>query len=68
MISTTQSGVGRKKINYEQTPARLREGTLAAIATVLREKESLADFIRDSVEKELNHRGAKRKPPEGGAE
>lgn len=48
--------MGRKKINEEQTPARLPAGTLDRIAAALKEGENMADFIRISIEKELKRR------------
>jgi hypothetical protein len=53
------AGVGRPKINEEQTPARLRAGTLARIDAVLGEKEKRSDFIREAVEREIERREAK---------
>lgn len=50
--------VGRKQVNYEQTPARFAKGTLARIDASLVGKEKRSDFIRTAVEKELAHRGA----------
>lgn len=51
--------VGRPKINEEQTPARLRAGTLARIDATLAEKEKRSDFIREAVERELERREGK---------
>jgi hypothetical protein len=50
------SGMGRKQINHEQTPARLPEGTLARIDKVLADDEGRADFLREAVERELKRR------------
>lgn len=50
------SGPGRPKINEEQMPARLPEGTLARIDAVLADKESRAGFLRLAVERELKRR------------
>lgn len=55
-ISRTPNGVGRKKINDEQTPARFPEGTLDRIDAVLDLKEKRSDFIRLAVERELHRR------------
>lgn len=57
--SRSGSGVGRPKINEEQTPGRFRAGTLARIDAVLREKEARSDFIREAVENELQRRESK---------
>lgn len=55
--------MGRPKINYEQTPARLPKGLLARIGAVLADGEKRADFIREAVERELERREkAARKP------
>ena len=54
--SRSGSSVGRPKINEEQTPARLRAGTLARIDAVLGEKEKRSDFIREAVEREIERR------------
>jgi hypothetical protein len=56
VISDTRAGVGRPKINDEQTPARFPAGTLARIDAVLVEKEKRSDFIREAVERELERR------------
>jgi hypothetical protein len=45
--------VGRKKINFEQTPARFRAGPLRMIDNLLGKGESRADFIREAVAKEI---------------
>ncbi len=52
----SSNSVGRPKINEEQTPARLRAGTLARIDAVLAEKEKRSDFIREAVEREIERR------------
>jgi hypothetical protein len=49
-------GMGRKRINEEQAPARLPAGTLDRIAAVLDEGENQSDFIRISIERELKRR------------
>jgi metal-responsive CopG/Arc/MetJ family transcriptional regulator len=56
------SGMGRKQINEEQTPARFPGGTLDRIDRVLDPdaNEKRSDFIREAVEKELNRREKKR--------
>lgn len=59
VISDTRPGVGRPKINEEQTPGRFRAGTLARIDAVLAEKEKRSDFIREAVERELDRRERK---------
>lgn len=50
-------GVGRPKINDEQTPARFPAGTLAKIDAALKDREKRSDFIREAVERELERRG-----------
>ena len=59
VISSIPAPVGRPRINGEQTPARLRDGTLARIDCVLRDKEKRSDFIREAVEAELAKREGK---------
>lgn len=67
-------GMGRKKINDEQMPARFPAGTLKRIDTVLGEKENRSDLIRRAVERELQdrekkaHRRAARRAKPAGAE
>jgi len=63
LISATAGQVGRKKVNYEQTPLRLPEGTLAKVEAALEDGEKRADFLRLAVETELvrRERQAKRK-------
>lgn len=56
VISDTSPGVGRPRINGEQTPARFRDGTLARIDAALKDGEKRSDFIREAVERELRHR------------
>ena len=56
MISTTFSGMGRKRINEEQTPARFPAGTLERIDAALADGEKRADLIREAVERELKRR------------
>ena len=51
--------MGRKRINEEQTPARLPAGTLDRIDAVLSDGEKRADFIRSAVERELKRRERK---------
>uniref|UniRef100_UPI003735F807 YlcI/YnfO family protein n=1 Tax=Xanthobacter autotrophicus (strain ATCC BAA-1158 / Py2) TaxID=78245 RepID=UPI003735F807 len=69
MISDTQAdmtGRGRPRTNFEQTPARLAEGTLERMDALLWEGESRADFLRAAVEREIRARvrarSAKSKP------
>lgn len=65
-------GMGRKKINDEQTPARFPGGTLRRMDALLKNKEKRSDLIRLAVERELRLRErakvarAKRARPEGG--
>lgn len=54
--SPMKRGVGRIKINDEQTPARFPEGTLARIDGVLDPREKRSDFIREAVDKEILRR------------
>lgn len=51
--------MGRKRINEEQTPARLPAGTLDRIDAVLEESENRSDFLRMAVERELKRRERK---------
>ena len=60
VISDMRTGVGRPKINEEQTPGRFRAGTMARIDAVLAEKEKRSDFIREAVERELERREKER--------
>jgi hypothetical protein len=55
MVSTIFA-MGRKRINDEQTPARVPAGTLKRVDEVLREGEKRADFIRVAIERELKRR------------
>lgn len=55
-ISVIPAGVGRPRINDEQTPARFPKGTLARIDAALAEGEKRSDFIREAVERELKRR------------
>jgi hypothetical protein len=48
--------MGRKQINFEQTVARLPEGSLERMRAVLGEGESQSDFLREAVERELKRR------------
>src|SRR5262245_35921389 len=50
------SCMGRKHINDESAIARFRAGTLDRIANVLSCSETLADFLREAVERELKRR------------
>lgn len=56
MISDIRPGVGRPRINDEQTPARFPSGTLARIDAVIAPGEKRSDFIRAAVERELKRR------------
>lgn len=56
VISDIRPGVGRPRINGEQTPARFPDGTLARIDAVLAEGEKRSDFIREAVDQELAKR------------
>lgn len=56
--SDTPPGMGRHRINGEQTMARFRDGTLERIKAVLRGGEKQADFIRGAVEREIARREA----------
>ena len=49
-------GVGRRRINGEQTMARFPDGTLERIREVLLQNEKQSDFIRHAVERELERR------------
>ena len=51
--------MGRTQINEEQIPARLPGGTKDRIERVLQDKESIAGFIREAVERELKRREKK---------
>lgn len=55
-VSRIAPAVGRRRINGEQTMARFREGTLARIKALLRDKEKQSDFIREAVEAEIEKR------------
>jgi hypothetical protein len=59
----TPQGVGRPKINHDQTPARFPQGTLARIDAALSAGEARSDFIREAVERELKRR--ERAKPKG---
>nr|WP_250808500.1 ribbon-helix-helix domain-containing protein [Neorhizobium tomejilense] len=48
--------MGRHKTNFDQTPARLPEGTLDRIDAVLKPGEYRSDFLRKAVEQELDRR------------
>lgn len=58
-ISAIRAGVGRPKINGEQTPGRFPAGTLARIDAACRDGEKRSDFIRQAVEAELKRRETK---------
>lgn len=52
----TPKQAGRKRINYEQIPARLPAGTLDRIDAVLEDGEKRADLLREAVEREIKRR------------
>jgi hypothetical protein len=56
VISPMRAGVGRPKINHEQTPARFEAGTLARIDAACRDGETRSDFMREAVARELERR------------
>ena len=56
MTSSKLGPVGRPRINAEQTMARFPPGTLDRVKGVLRPGETVADFMRESVELELRRR------------
>lgn len=68
MLESTEAakrpGVGRKKVNFEQMPARFPEGTFARIDDVRGDGETRTSFVQDAVEREIvrREREAKRKP------
>jgi hypothetical protein len=49
-------GMGRKRINDEQTPARFPAGTLERIDAALADGENRSDLIREAVVRELKRR------------
>lgn len=49
-VAEATGGRGRPKINFEQMPARFPEGTMDRIDRVLKDGETRADLVRDSVE------------------
>jgi hypothetical protein len=51
--------MGRIQINEEQIPGRFPAGTKARIEAVLEDKEPVAAFIREAVERELKRRERK---------
>lgn len=51
---------GRPRINHEQIPARLPEGTLDRMDAVLEDGEKRADFLREAVDRELRRRERQR--------
>jgi hypothetical protein len=61
-MKARKNRVGRKKINSEATSARFRAGTLARIDAVLDANEKRADFLRDTIEAEINRRERKKRP------
>lgn len=63
MEPVKRAGVGRKKVNFEQMPARFPEGTFARIEDVRGEGETRTSFVQDAVEREIvrREREAKRK-------
>jgi hypothetical protein len=56
MVSATRSKAGRKRVNHEQAPLRLPEGTLARVDAVLASGEKRADLFRTAIERELQCR------------
>lgn len=56
VISATPPRVGRRKVNYDQTPARFPEGTLAKVDALCEPGESRADFLREAVDREIKRR------------
>jgi hypothetical protein len=50
--------LGRKRINHEQTVARVPKGTLQRIEDVLEPGEPQASFIREAIELALKRREA----------
>lgn len=56
LISATAASVGRKKVNFEQTPLRLPEGTLAKLDALLADGEARSDALRDAVDREIKRR------------
>ena len=48
--------MGRRRVNFEQMPARFPEGTLDRMDAVLAEGENRSDLLRDAVEAELGRR------------
>lgn len=61
-ICDTRPTVGRKMLWPDKIIAPLPKGTLARIATVLRESETKTDFLREAVEAELKRRARKDAP------
>lgn len=62
MVADIPRAMGRPRINAidgEKVTARFREGTLARIKAVLRDREPQSDFIREAVEAELKRRESK---------
>ena len=60
MVISTSAGVGRKRINEEQMPARFPGGTLARMDAVLKAKETRSDLLRTALERELERRERKK--------
>lgn len=56
VISDIPRAVGRPKINEEQTPARLPQGTLARVDALLAPGEKRSDFIREAIDREITRR------------
>jgi hypothetical protein len=51
--------VGRKKVNFEQMPARFPEGTLARIDAARLTDETRTAFVQEAVEREIKRREKK---------
>jgi hypothetical protein len=60
-MKARENRVGRKRINSEAAAARFRAGTLERLNAVLGDGEKLADFLRDTVEAEINRREKKKR-------
>ena len=48
--------MGRRRVNFEQMPARFPEGTFARMDAMLADGENRSDLLRDAVEAELGRR------------
>jgi len=47
---------GPQPMHYENVPARLPPGTMARLLKTLKEREPIAQFIREAVARELKRR------------